>query len=424
MAYKKSEIKKGINMHCIETTKFKTNFITIFLTVPMERKTITKNTLIPAILKRGTNLLKTQEEINIELEEMYGATFDCGIDKTGDNQILKFYLEVLNDKFALTKENILKKAINLILDIVFNPYIENESFNQNYVETEKENIKNLILSKIDNKDKYALERCIEEMYKGKVYGLYKYGYEEDLKEIQPKDLYQYYLDLINTAKIDIFISGEINETETLKLLKQNENIKKLKERTPKIIINNEETEIKEETEPKEIKESKDITQGKLVIGLDVAFNQKNSKYQTAIYNVILGESATSKLFQNVREKASLAYTARSNYVRQKNNIYIRCGIEIEKYEQALKIIKEQIADMENGNFTEEDLENAKKYMVAGIRTVQDEQDSEITYYFGQELSGEFTNFEQYIERINAVTKENVLDIAKNIKINTIYFLKN
>lgn len=424
MAYKKSEIKKGINMHCIETTKFKTNFITIFLTVPMERKTITKNTLIPAILKRGTNLLKTQEEINIELEEMYGATFDCGIDKTGDNQILKFYLEVLNDKFALTKENILKKAINLILDIVFNPYIENESFNENYVETEKENIKNLILSKIDNKDKYALERCIEEMYKGKVYGLYKYGYEEDLKEIQPKDLYQYYLDLINTAKIDIFISGEINETETLKLLKQNENIKKLKERTSKIIINNEETEIKEETEPKEIKESKDITQGKLVIGLDVAFNQKNSKYQTAIYNVILGESATSKLFQNVREKASLAYTARSNYVRQKNNIYIRCGIEIEKYEQALKIIKEQIADMENGNFTEEDLENAKKYMVAGIRTVQDEQDSEITYYFGQELSGEFTNFEQYIERINAVTKENVLDIAKNIKINTIYFLKN
>lgn len=424
MAYKKSEIKKGINMHCIETTKFKTNFITIFLTVPMERKTITKNTLIPAILKRGTNLLKTQEEINIELEEMYGATFDCGIDKTGDNQILKFYLEVLNDKFALTKENILKKAINLILDIVFNPYIENESFNENYVETEKENIKNLILSKIDNKDKYALERCIEEMYKGKVYGLYKYGYEEDLKGIQPKDLYQYYLDLINTAKIDIFISGEINETETLKLLKQNENIKKLKERTPKIIINNEETEIKEQTEPKEIKESKDITQGKLVIGLDIAFNQKNSKYQTAIYNVILGESATSKLFQNVREKASLAYTARSNYVRQKNNIYIRCGIEIEKYEQALKIIKEQIADMENGNFTEEDLENAKKYMVAGIRTVQDEQDSEITYYFGQELSGEFTNFEQYIERINAVTKENVLDIAKNIKINTIYFLKN
>ena len=70
------------------------------------------------------------------------------------------------------------------------------------------------------------------------------------------------------------------------------------------------------------------------------------------------------MFQNVREKASLAYTARSNYVRQKNNIYIRCGIEIENYEKALKIIKEQLEDMKNGKFTEEDLANSKKYMIS------------------------------------------------------------
>ena len=129
------------------------------------------------------------------------------------------------------------------------------------------------------------------------------------------------------------------------------------------------------------------------------------------------------MFQNVREKAGLAYSARSNYVRQKNNIFIRAGIEIENFDKALEIIKEQLEDMKNGNFTD-DIDNAKKYMVAGIKTVQDEQDSEITYYMGQELSGSLTSFEDYISKINAVTREQIQDVANNIFINTIYFLRN
>ena len=128
------------------------------------------------------------------------------------------------------------------------------------------------------------------------------------------------------------------------------------------------------------------------------------------------------MFKKKKKKASLAYSARSNYIKQKNNIYIRCGIEIEKYEEALKIIKEQLEDMKNGNFSEEDLNNAKKYMLAGIRTVQDEQDSEVTYYFGQEISGTFTTFDEYMNKINGVSRDEIIEVANSIKINTIYFL--
>jgi len=143
-----------------------------------------------------------------------------------------------------------------------------------------------------------------------------------------------------------------------------------------------------------------------------------------IYNVILGESATSKLFQNVREKAGLAYSARSTYLRQKNNIFIRAGIEIKNYEKALNIIKEQLEDMKNGKFTDEDIANAKKYMIAGIKTLQDEQDSEITYYIGQEISSKLLSFDEYTNKINWVSREDVIKIANSININTIYFLKN
>lgn len=426
MSYASEDIKQGIKLHCIDTNKFKTNLIAVFITLPLDRERVTFDTVIPAVLKRGTTNSKSQDEISKKLENMYGATFDCGVEKIGDNHVIKFYLESLNDNFVPenSKKNIFKESIDILLDIIFNPLTQNNKFKDEYVESEKNNIKLLIESKIDNKDQYALNRCIEEMYKDKPYGLYKYGYVEDLDKINSKNLYDYYNQLINTSKIDIFVSGELKKEDILKTVKNNENIKKLKERKEKYIINNEQTENKKEEKEKEIEDKMDIAQGKLVIGLDVELNDYNSKFPVSIYNVILGESATSKLFQNVREKASLAYTARSNYVRQKNNIYIRCGIEIDNYDKALRIIKEQLEEMKNGQFTEEDLANSKKYMISGLESAQDEQDSEITYYIGQELSGMLTTFDEYVEKINEVKLEDVKNVGSKIKINTIYFLRN
>lgn len=424
MPYKIQEVKRGIKTHMIETNKFKTNLFAIFLSVPLNRESVTQNALIPAVLRRGTANLKTQEEISIALENMYGATLDCGVEKTGDNQTLKFYLETLNDTFLPEQENLSKKAIELLLDVVFNPLTENRNFKKEYVDSEKKTIKRLIEGKIDNKDMYAYNRCIEEMYKNKPYGLYKYGYIEDLDKLDEKNLYEDYKKLLNEAKIDIFVSGNFENDDIIDVINENINIVNLKPREDKHIINTEEKEKKEKVEVQTIQEPKDVTQGKLVIGLDIDFYEPDSKYAMCLYNVILGESATSKMFQNVREKAGLAYSARSTYVRQKNNIFIRAGIEISNYEKAVNIIKEQLEDMKNGKFTEEDIENAKKYMVAGIKTVQDEQDSEITYYMGQELSGKLIYFEDYINKINDVTREQIDQIAKNININTIYFLKN
>ena len=164
MEYKQTEIKKGIKLHTIKTDKFKTNLIAIMLTTKLNRENVTKNALIPTVLKRGTKNLKTQEEINKKLEEMYGASLDCGLDKTGDNQVLKFYIETVNDEFLPQEaENMLKTSLEEIFEFVFNPYLENNCFKKEYVEQEKENLKQIIEGKIDNKARYALDRCIEEM---------------------------------------------------------------------------------------------------------------------------------------------------------------------------------------------------------------------------------------------------------------------
>lgn len=422
MENKDIELKKGVKLHTIQTDKFKTNLIAVMLTTKLDRKTVTKNALIPAVLRRGTANLHTQEEINKKLEEMYGASLDCGLDKTGDNQVLKFYIESLNDEFLpQSDENMLKSSLEILFDVVFNPFLENNSFKKEYIEQERENLRQIILSKIDNKARYALDKCIEAMYKDDPYELYKYGYIEDLDGINEQNLYEYYQEFINQCKIDIYVSGILDD-KLEDFIKKNENIAKLKDREPQYI--KPEIKSKKANQEKVVTESMDVTQGKLVIGLDLELDNEDLRYDAMIYNSLLGGSATSKIFQNVREKASLAYTASSSYARRKQNIFIRAGIEIENYDKAVEIIEKQLQDMKEGNFSEEDLSNAKNLLLSTIENIPEEQDTEITYYFGQELAGTEDTIEMYQEKIKNVTKEDVIDVANKIQINTIYFLTN
>ena len=220
MNYKKQEIKKGINLHLIKANNFKTDLISVFITTPLTRENVTKNAIIPMILRKGSKNLENIEEINKALEEMYGAEFNCGIDKTGDNQVLKFYLEEVDNKYLPIEEDLIKKGIDTLLEIVFEPKIENNAFKAEYVEAE-------------NKASYAYLRCQEEMFKGKPFGLYKYGYIEDIEKLNPNNLYEHYKKLIAESKIDIFISGDIEEDKAIKNIQNNQNIKNLNERNPK-----------------------------------------------------------------------------------------------------------------------------------------------------------------------------------------------
>ena len=421
MKYNSKEIKQGVKIHFLNTNKFKTNLMAVTISTPVKRDNVTKNALVTSILRRGTAIRKSMNDISIELENMYGAEFDCGIEKLGDNHILKFYLESINDNYINNNSNVLEKSLEILLEIILNPLTENNGFNEEYLKQEKLNLQQLIEGRKDDKDKYAFERCVEEMYKNKNHGLYRYGYIEDLEKIENNELYNYYNQLIDTAKIDIFISGEFDENKILSYIENSEYIKKIKDREPEYIKDNPENE---KRDVNKIEESMEVSQGKLVIGLKIDEQDTNNRFVSSVYNAILGGSANSKLFQNVREKESLAYTIGSRFVRQKNNIYIKCGIDLENYDKAIKLINKELEDIRNGNFTEEDIKNAKIFLESGIKMLEDEQDLTITYYIGQELSDIHMDFEEYINQINKTTKEQIVEIANKINVDTIYFLKN
>ena len=389
-------------MNIIKTEGFKTNLYAIFLTVPLNKEEVTINSLIPAVLRRGTEKYQNQLEINKKLEEMYGASFNCGVDKMGDYQVLKFYMETLSNKYLPEKQS----AVEFLKELVFNPLVENNAFKKEYVDQEKQNIRKIIESRKDNKSTYSLDRCIEEMFEGEIYGIYKFGKVEDLEKINEKNLYEQYKKIIKEARIDCFSCGE--EVEKIEIP-----IERNKEEQVKCEL--QEHSIK----GKEIKEQMDVSQGKLIIGL---VTPKEPKSVISVYNTILGGGANSKLFQNVREKASLAYTAGSSYVRRKNTIFIKTGIETSNYDKAVEIIKKQLEEMKNGNITDDEFNSAKQLMIANLNLIPESQEDLIAYYFDQKLYDENLKLEDYIASIEKVTKEEVINLAKDVKLDTIYFL--
>ncbi len=392
----------------LQSNKFKTNLVALFITVPLTKENCTKNALLTSVLRRGTNNLKTQEEIAKRLEELYGAGFNCGVDKLGNYHVLKFYLETLENTYTLNNENLLQEGVNLLLDIVFNPLVENNGFNKLYVDQEKLNLQRLIESRKDNKALYAKERCLENMFADESYSLYKYGSVEDLANINEINLYAYYKELLKDCKIDLYITG--NNIDNIKVP---EILSKNLPQIPNVHI--------APSKPNVVNEIQDVTQGKLIIGLDV--DDKN-KTAVSMYNTILGGGANSKLFQNVREKASLAYSAGSSYIRRKNVILIQTGIEIENYDKALKIVEEQLEDMKNGKISDDEFNSAKQLIVSSIELIEESKEDMITFYFDQNLFEEHLNVTEYKEMIKKVTKDDVIKVAQKVKEDTIYFLTN
>ena len=421
MKEKTIELFDGINLHILKTDKFKTNLLAVFMLTDLNRENVTKNALIPAVLRRGCEKLPTMKDIAIKLEDMYGSIFDASSDKMGDKQVLQFYIDSLANEYTLDNADVLSEGTDLLCDIILNPVLEDSSkFREDYVAQEKETIKELINSKINDKGSYALNRATEEMCKDEPYGLYKFGYVEDLQGITSEELYKHYKDVIETSEIHIYISGNIDEEKIVDSLKNRfQNIARI------YVAKNNDNKVTNCLENKILTEKQNVTQGKLVLGYRVKeANLIDDMYVMSLYSAILGGTASSKLFMNVREKESLAYTVRSMYLKHKGILLVTAGIEIDKYEKALACIKKEIEDMRLGNITEEEINDAKANLVTAYKSLNDKQSSIINLYMGQRFLGVNDDVDTMISKIKGVTKEDVVKVANKLEMEITYFLTN
>ena len=401
-------IGNGIMLHLMPTDRFKTNYIVFTLKTKLTRENVTKNALLPLVLRRGSKNYPTMHDIAIKLEDMYGASFDANADKIGDYSVIQFLMDTISDEYTLDNSFITSEAIDLFNDILFNPLIENNAFKEEYVEQEKETLKEVINSRINDKASYALSRTVEEMYKDRPYGLYKYGYVEDLEKISAKELYDHYLNLLKTAEIDIYCSGKINRDY-------------IDDREEKKYLISESLD----DNSKDVFENQKVTQGKIVLGYSLkSENLKDDFYKMTVYSAILGGTASSKLFCNVREKKSLAYTISSQYIKHKGAMFVAAGIELENFEIAKESILKEINDMKIGEITDEEIHDAKVNLITRFKSFNDSQPALIGWAVGQEILDGDMDLDVVINKIDAITKEDVLDVANRLNLAITYYLKS
>jgi len=407
---------KGFRANLVRTDKFKTNMLGVFFSVPMTLENASVNALIPAVLRRGTNNYPTMREISKKLEELYGAKFDCGISKKGDTQVIRFYGEVVNNKFIGENKDILSEFADLIKDVIFNPILQDGLFNEDYVKQEKEQVKDIIESRKNDKVQYALERCYEIMFEGEPYGVPEFGTIDGINSISTKELTDAYYNMLKNYQVDIVMAGDITDEEF------NNIVSKFSFEPREELIIKPAKEVHVES-VKNSTEEFDINQGKLSLGYRVNIDiTTDDYYKMFLYNGILGGGVQSKLFQNVREKNSLAYYAFSRFDKIKTIMGISCGIEIENYQKALDTILEQVEDMKKGNISDYEYQTTIKTIENSLNSMKDEQAQMLDFNYGQILTGTKRTLEEIIDNLKKVTINDVVEVANKVQLDTIYFM--
>lgn len=408
---KKITLKEGINLYLIYDKKFKTYSAGIHLHTPMDEETVTENALLPLLLKRGSKAYPTKAAISEKLDMLMGASFSAFARKTGEIQTLSFSVSGVSDAFA-PFSHCFRDGLSLISDVAFNPLLPFES---SYIESEKTHLTELIESEKNDKRAYAALRCRQEMNKGTPYSVPEHGYAEKLSSVTAESLLLRYNALIKSCPIDIIITGNFPEDEATTFFTNL--AQTLEERASSLPS----TIPSEKGEMTTFTENMDISQGKLCIGFCAP--TKEDYATMLVYNSVFGGGAHSKLFANVREKLSLAYYASSTYEALKGIILVSSGIETKNFEKAKDEILLQHKAMTLGDISETELSVAKKSIINSLVSSGDSVLGLASLSFAKIMRGDLSDTKYLIEKIEDVTKEDLLAIAKRVTPKLIYFLK-
>lgn len=409
------QIQSGVNLHYIKTNKFKTTTFGVYIHRPLSRDEVTKNALLAKVLQRGCPLYPTSRELSAAMDNLFGAVFETNVRKKGDSQILSVNFSFANEKYLKTDEPILQNILKIAESLI----MHQTAFNEDYVKQEKENLKNDILAEINDKRSYAIKRCISEMCKDEPFGMNRLGYTEDIAAITAEDLYTHYKQAILKSPVDIFVCGDVDIFWVQQRVKSMFKEIEIPDSTyPKNTV------VKEVQEVKHITDTEQIVQGKLSLGFRTKIEAADPRYPALmLYNAILGSGVFSKLFNNVREKLSLAYYASSSVDYLKGIMTINSGIEVANFQKAYDEILVQMNEMKNGNITPEEYAAAKLGTVNSLKSLTDNAFQIEDYYLTKLITGHIIEIDELTKLIEHVTVEQIVEVAQNIQLDTVYFLK-
>ncbi len=417
--FERIRLPSGILLNVNWTPKLKTILLKADFTGNLD-SSVTQKALIPMVLRRGTRNFPDMKTIHRHLEGLYGASLVSDVSKVGEWHAVKFRLEVVNERFLPGSQDVLRDALSFLNEFLHDPKLINGSLDEEYLSQEKHNLRKSIESLVDNKAHYALEQCLRTMCAGEEFRRYELGDVADLDGIDAQRLTSTYQEWITRYPLEMFVSGDIDGQRIRDLLS-----KVFQDNRHGDYPLNPPPQPVTVGEPRTVEERMDVNQGRLVLGFRHGVTYLDGDMEgMVVMNGVLGSFSHSKLFQNVREKESLAYDASSSLEKTKGLLFITCGIAVENYQKALDIILEQVNALKSGQITEEELVSTRESLLNYLTIMEDNPGElmEVNYVWG--LHGREFDLSDYRDRLKAVDRDRIAAAASRLKLDTIYFLRN
>ena len=405
------------NLHIINTNKFKTIKVTVnFRTKSLENE-ITIRNILKMILLNSCKDYPKEKDLIIESENLYDLKVSSLSSRVGNYSILSFNLEFLNEKY--TEKNMNEYSLDFFMNLLFKPNVQDNKFDQTSFNVVTNVLRKSINSIKDNKTKYSIIKVLEVMNHNMPYSFNPFGKIEELDSITPESLYEYYKKVLTNDLVDILVVGEVDSERIREYFTNNFKVNTYKKVKNDILLPN----ILPRKKVKKIIEKDNVNQSKLAIGLRISnMTDYERKYVLRVYNEILGGGGNSMLFNTIREKHSLAYYINSFSQFYDNIAIIYAGVNSSKINMAIKLIKDTLNKMGKGIFSDDDLNNAIQTLISAIEVSEDSNTGIINNYYAQSLVNA-DNLDIKIKKYSNITKEDVVNIAKKIKMDTIYILE-
>lgn len=418
MEYIQQKLANGVSLHLLPMDNYKTTFVGVFLYWPLGDD-VSDTALIPHVLQRGTASYPTARELRARLAELYGTQFGVGVLKRGENLVLQVKIQMVNDQYIPGQSSLLEETLDILREVLLYPHTEQGQFALRYVEGEKRNIQSRIKSLLNDKSRFAFHRCLQHLCPDRGYSQNKYGSLKQVEAVSAESLWQQYRRLLGTAAADIYVCGRYNHNRVVDAIgsrflwerRQEDGLEKIKP-----------LELREHNL---VHERMDINQGKLVMALAGDITQSSDLYPAMIlYNGILGGFPHAKLFQNVREKRSLAYYIGSSLDSIMGLQFISAGIDAQAFAETTQVVGQQLEAMRQGKISRQELEWTRSSVKTGLLQMYDDLGEQVALAVDGRISGRQWSIPQLIEEIDKVGIEEVTQVAKSMHLQTTYFLSS
>lgn len=412
------EIAPGVVFSSIKDSRFKTMKLSANIFMPLSEQTASVNALLCYMLVRSCRAYPDFTALSRKLASLYGAELNGSVSKMGDMQCLNISVDGIDDRYTIKGEKISRMLSSLLCEVIFNPKTADRRFDESDMLQEKRQLCDMIDSEFNDKRVYASQRLVEIMCDSELYGIKRCGTKQQIEALTASDIYSAWENMLNTAHFEFMLVGDADCGSVSDVIY---NAFKEIKRNPVEISTD---VVYSVFGQRDVVEEMDVAQSKLEIGLRTACAEPEPETTAArLMCAILGGTAHSKLFNNVREKQSLCYYCASRFFRLKGIMIIESGVETGNIEKAKQAILNEIEEMRKGNITDFEISSAKLAVTNSFCGITDTVSGIVNWYSSQLMDASVDTPLQAANKINAVTKEQIVEAANRLQLDTVYTLK-